>query len=608
MCGIAGFTGKERAVPYLLDCLDKLEYRGYDSAGIALMGEKEIEITRCTGKLSVLTSVIMSKRRSNSACGIGHTRWATHGKPDEKNAHPHLSYKGNFAVVHNGIIENYAEIKNELIKEGITFHSETDTEVIAHLLEKNYEGDFLQAIKKTLPLLNGSYAIAVLCKDCPDSIFCSRWGSPLVLGKNQNGTFVSSDVMSLLKYTDEIYKLDGGESAFIHKNRIEFFDKDMNPTEKEAEKINLNIDSAEKNGFPHFMLKEIFEQEKTVKDTLAEYVKNGDICFPDFEKAEKEIKNINRIVFIGCGSAFHVGMTGKYVTESLTGIYTSAETASEWRYSDSPLDKNCLAVFISQSGETADTLAALRKAREKGALTLSIVNVKGSSLADESELVIHTKAGPEIAVATTKAYTAQLITVYLLAIKIGKSIGKLDENAVDSLIRELISSPQKIACALETLPSVTQKLADEFFTSQHMYFIGRNTDFAAATEGALKMKEVSYIPCEAYAAGELKHGTISLIEKGTPVIAITANNEITSKTLSNIKEVKARGATVIAVAGKENKFLLDYDRIIPVPSSCRHFTALYSGIALQLFAYYTAKNRGCDIDKPRNLAKSVTVE
>lgn len=608
MCGIAGFTGNERAVPYLLDCLGKLEYRGYDSAGLALTDEDKIEVTRCAGKLSVLTSVMMSKKQSKSCCGIGHTRWATHGKPDEKNAHPHLSYKKNFAVVHNGIIENYAEIKQELIKDGITFHSETDTEVIAHLFEKNYNGDFLQAARKTLPLLRGSYAIAVLCKDYPDSIFCSRWGSPIVIGRNKNGSFISSDVMSLLNYTNEIYKLEGGESALVSKDKIEFFDSNIKPTEKKTERIILNADSADKKGFPHFMLKEIYEQEETVRNTLNEYVRNGNVLFPDFERCESKIKHIERIIFVGCGSAFHVGLSGKYVFEALTGIHTTAETASEWRYSDSVIDKNCLAVFISQSGETADTLAALKKAREKGAHTLSIVNVAGSSLANESESVIYTKAGPEIAVATTKAYTAQLVTIYLLAIKTGLIKGKLDKNSTGLLLHELMRMPKKIAAMLDYLPNVTEKLAEEFFTSNHMYFIGRNTDFSAACEGALKLKEVSYIPCEAYAAGELKHGTISLIEKGTPVIAIMGNRRIIPKTLSNIKEVRARGATVIAVADKKSTCGLDCDRIIPIPETEEYFTSLYSGIALQLLAYHIAKRRGCDIDKPRNLAKSVTVE
>lgn len=608
MCGIAGFTGKDRAVPYLLDCLGKLEYRGYDSAGIALSGKNGIEVIRSKGNLSVLTSVVMSKKQNNSCCGIGHTRWATHGKPDEKNAHPHLSNNGTFAVVHNGIIENYAEIKKELTENGIVFRSETDTEVIAQLLEKNYSGDFIYAIKETLKRLKGSYAIAVLCKDFPDRIFCSRWGSPLVLGKNDKGCFVSSDVMSLVKYTDEIYKLDGGESAMVSPDGIEFFDSSMKAISKASEKIILDADSVEKNGFEHFMLKEIYEQSETVKNMLSEYTKNRKIHFPDFEINKELINKIKRITFIGCGSAFHVGITGKYVFESLSGIYADAQTASEWRYSDSPLDESCLAVFISQSGETADTLAALRKARSMGAVTLSIVNVVSSSVASESDYVIYTKAGPEIAVATTKAYTAQLIAVYLLAIKSGILTGKLTKTYADELLSEIEKSPAAISSVLEDLANQTEKLAQELYTSSHIYFIGRNTDYAAATEGALKLKEVSYIPCEAYAAGELKHGTISLIEKGTPVIALSGNKKLYSKTLSNIKELQARGANIIAFGDFEDKEKAAFSKTISVPPISSHFSALYQGIALQLLAYYIAKKRENDIDRPRNLAKSVTVE
>lgn len=610
MCGIVGFAGRERAVPYLIDCLGKLEYRGYDSAGIALSGERNIEVTKRKGSLSVLTSVLLSHRQSNSMCGIGHTRWATHGEPNAKNAHPQMSSNGYFAVVHNGIIENYAALKCELISQGCEFHSETDTEVIAQLLEKNYEGDFLSAVKKTLCRLEGSYAVAILCKDFPGKIFCCRWGSPIVLAKTEKGNFISSDVASLLKYTDEIYKLDGGECALVDCDGIEFFDSDMKRVEKKSERVAWSVDDAEKKGYEHFMLKEIFEQSETAEKMLSEYVRNGEIGFPDFGISKEEALRIKRIIFIGCGSAYHVGITGKYVTERLTGIYTSAEVASEWRYGDSPVGEDCLCVVISQSGETADTLAALRKAKASGARVLGIVNVVGSSVADESDSVLYTRAGPEIAVATTKAYTAQLFSVYLLAVKLAELTGRITEEKRKALLSELNGIKESLPSALKRLDTECRRLADELFTSEQIYFIGRNTDYAAATEGALKLKEISYIPCEAYAAGELKHGTISLIEKGTPVVALMGNGEVFAKTLSNVREVKSRGARVIALGdGKrlepESAF---FDEMLSLPDCDGLFSAVYQGAALQLFAYYIARNKGCDIDKPRNLAKSVTVE
>lgn len=610
MCGIVGFAGKERAVPYLIDCLGRLEYRGYDSAGIALSGENKIEVTKRKGSLSVLTGVLMSRRQSDSHCGIGHTRWATHGEPSEKNAHPHLSEKGLFAVVHNGIIENYETLKGELISQGFSFSSDTDTEVIAQLLEKNYEGDFLSAVKKTLSRLEGSYAVAVLCRDCPGKIFCCRWGSPIVLAHTEKGSFISSDITSLLKYTDEIYKLDGGECALVDCDGIEFFDPEMKKITKRAEKISWNAEDAEKRGYRHFMLKEIYEQSETVEKTLGEYVRGGKISFPDCELSEEEMRKIKRLVFIGCGSAYHVCLTGKYVAERLTGLYASAEIASEWRYGSSPVGEDCICVVISQSGETADTLAALRKARSAGARVISIVNVVGSSVASESDGVLYTRAGPEIAVATTKAYTAQLFCVYLLALKIAELTGKITDGEVRQLVSELFCIRNQLPSLLKALDEKCKSLADELYSCPHLYFIGRNTDCAAAMEGALKLKEISYIPCEAYAAGELKHGTISLIERGTVVVALMGNGEVFSKTFSNVREVKSRGARVIALADKKSleENAAFFDEGITLPSCNGMFSAVYQGAALQLLAYYIADNRGCDIDKPRNLAKSVTVE
>lgn len=610
MCGIVGFAGKERAVPYLISCLERLEYRGYDSAGIALSEKGKIDVTRRKGRLSFLTSELMSKKQSQSQCGIGHTRWATHGAPEERNAHPHLSSNGYFAVVHNGIIENYQQLKDELIARNVTFSSDTDTEVIAQLLEKNYQGDFLSAVRKTLSRLEGSYAVAILCRDLPGKIFCSRWGSPIVLAKTDKGSFISSDVTSLLGYTDEFYKLEGGESALADEQGIEFFDKDMKQIQKQSEKIMWTEADAEKNGYEHFMLKEIFEQPETVERLVDGYVKNNEIVFPDISLSDKELLDIKRIVFLGCGSAYHAGLAAKYFTAELTGILCQAETASEWRYSGDKADGHTLCVLISQSGETADTLAALRKAKAEGGKTLAVVNVVSSSVASEGDSVLYTRAGPEIAVATTKAYTAQLITLYMLAIRLATLKGKITPSQQSGYITELMSVGRKTDELLQTLPSEVERLSREYYMSEQMFFIGRGTDCAAAMEGALKLREISYIPCHAYAAGELKHGTISLIENGTAVVALMGNRRLFSKTLSNVKEVKSRGARVIALCTRE-----DYEKnsdfcdcFIPVCESDSLLSLVYEGIILQLFAYYTAKKRGCDIDKPRNLAKSVTVE
>lgn len=610
MCGIVGFTGREKAVPYLLGCLEKLEYRGYDSAGIALSEQNGIDVTKRKGRLSFLTSELMSKKQSSSRCGIGHTRWATHGAPEEKNAHPHLSERGCFAVVHNGIIENYEKLKKELVAENVHFRSDTDTEVIAQLIEKNYKGDFFQAVKSTLSVLEGSYAVAILCKDMPGKIFCSRWGSPIVLAKTDKGNFISSDVTSLLTYTDEIYKLDGGESAMIDENEIEFFDKDMNKLCKTPEKIMWSVADAEKKGFSHFMLKEIFEQPETVGRLIDSYTENGEIIFPDIKLSDGELRNIEKIIFIGCGSAYNAGLAAKYFISELTGIYCQAETASEWRYSSNGADENTLCVFISQSGETADTLAALRKAKSQGCKTLGIVNVVSSSVADESSSVLYTRAGPEIAVATTKAYTAQLVSLYFFALKLAYLKGKITALRLKEYINELYKLKEEIAGMLERLPSVIKSLSREYCMSEQIYFIGRNTDCAAAMEGALKLKEISYIPCHAYAAGELKHGTISLIENGTAVVALMGNRALFSKMLSNVKEVKSRGARVIALCTQgDRKNSGDFcDCFIDIPEANSMTACIYQGIILQLFAYYTAEKRGCDIDKPRNLAKSVTVE
>ncbi len=611
MCGIAGFTGKDKAVPYLIDCLERLEYRGYDSAGIALCGKEAFDVIKRSGKLAELKKAVYPEVKWESRCGIGHTRWATHGSPTEKNAHPHISDKGKFAIVHNGIIENYIELKSELLAEGVRFSSETDSEVIAQLLEKYYVEDFSDAVKKTLCRLEGAFAVAVLCKDYPGRIFCARKGSPLVLCFNDKGGFVSSDVTSLVGYSKEIYRLDDGECAFISADGAEFFDFSMGKIAKEPEKLNISAEDAQKQGYEHFMLKEIFEQEQTAARTVSKHIRGDKIIFESAETLFDDTARIKRIVYVGCGSAYHVCLSAKYVTESLAGICCSAEIASEWRYSASPVDSDTLCVFISQSGETADTLAALQKAKKSGARTLGIVNVPSSSLAVKSGFVIYTAAGTEIAVATTKAYTAQLITVYLLALKLAKTRNSIKDSDFKRLLDFIKGVPEQIAEMLSVASEQAQELAQELYNGSQIYFIGRNTDYAAALEAALKLKEVSYIPCEAYPSGELKHGTISLIEKGTFVAALMGNNDVITKTMSNVKEVKSRGARVIAVGCKalmpEDVFTKE-DRILSVPFSESVFSALYEGIALQLLAYYVAKKRKCDIDMPRNLAKSVTVE
>lgn len=607
MCGIAGFTGRDRAVPYLIDCLERLEYRGYDSSGIALCRNNDIDVIKRSGKLSELKKAVLCIENCDCYCGIGHTRWATHGSPTENNAHPHLSQSGTFAIVHNGIIENYAQLKGELENDGVSFISDTDSEVIAQLLEKNYDGSFSEAARKTLFRLDGAFAFAAVCKDFPGKIFCAKKGSPLVLCRNEMGVFISSDVTSVVSYTDSIYRLEDGECAFITADSIEFFDFYMREIEKSSEKLTVSADDAKKQGYEHFMLKEIFEQEQTVNKTVLKHVRGDDICFEGADLLFENADSIKRIVFIGCGSAYHVCLSAKYVTESLAGICCSAEVASEWRYSASPVDSGTLCVFISQSGETADTLAALEKAKNSGAITLSIVNVPSSSLAVKSEFVIYTAAGAEIAVATTKAYTAQLITVYLIALKFAGIKGK----PYKKMLGFIKSSSGGIAEIFSGLLTKIQNTAQEIYKSKQIYFIGRNTDYPAALEGALKLKEVSYIPCEAYPAGELKHGTISLIEKGTVVVALAGNSDVLVKILSNVKEVKARGARIIAVGSIKDisgDLFSAEDRVIAVPFSESVFSALYEGVVLQLLAYYVAKNRGCDIDMPRNLAKSVTVE
>ena len=610
MCGIVGYIGKNRAVPYLLEGLEKLEYRGYDSAGIATVENGSLRILKTKGRVSSLEALIASERQSPAHIGIGHTRWATHGKPSDSNAHPHESQSGLFCVVHNGVIENYLTLKAELQAQGVTFRSETDTEVIAHLLEKNFDGDFVSTVRKTTAMLEGAYALCILCRDFPEQIVCTRWGSPLVLGKTEEGCFIASDISALLRHTNDFFYLDGNETVLVTAQGMTFFDKTGAPVQKQSRHLDVDVSAAQKDGYDHFMLKEIMEQPKAVGDTIRSRItKDGEIAFEDFHLTDSEVRALQRITIVACGSAYHAGAVGKYVIEKMARLPVEIDIASEFRYRDPVLDAHTLVILISQSGETADTLAALRLANEQGAKTLCIVNVVSSSIANEGGSVIYTHAGPEIAVATTKAYAAQVSVFYLLAGYLAQKKGLLTGDAFASYVRDLLALPELIGETLNACNAQMQALSQMFIPLEHAYFIGRNLDYACAMEASLKLKEISYIHSEAYAAGELKHGTISLIEKGTLVVALCACSAVFPKTLSNIKEVKARGARVLAVAtDAENAALSEVDYKVILPNVNALFSVSLEVLPMQLLGYYTAKSRGCDIDKPRNLAKSVTVE
>lgn len=606
MCGIIGYTGKNKAVPYLIKGLSCLEYRGYDSSGIAIFEKDGITSLKAKGRLYELKNT-MRGFESEAKCGIGHTRWATHGEPSDINAHPHSSTSGKFTLVHNGIIENYLTLKKELISEGFTFTSQTDTEVAVNLLEKYYEGDVLAAIDKCTELLEGSYALGIMCRDFPDRIYSVRKSSPLICAVSEEGTFISSDITALLPYTKEVYTLKENEKAVLDKTSLTFYGENGEEITKTAEPVLWSESSAEKNGFDHYMLKEIYEQPKVLKDTVNFCRENGKLL-PQIKELKKSFFTLEKICFVGCGSAYHVGVAGKVITEKLCNITCIAQTASEFRYGSTPIDEKTLCIFISQSGETADTLAALLKAKENKAKILSIVNVAGSSIARESDNVLYTMAGPEIAVATTKAYTAQLVSVYLFAVCLAHERWQMKRKEKTLLLSEIDLLPEKIAKVIEDKDKI-KNLSAFFEGRSDGYFIGRGSDYAAALEGSLKMKEISYIHTEAYPAGELKHGTISLIEKGTPVVALCCDSMLFKKTLSNIKEVKARGADVIIFSKEKFRSdLTDEENVFFLPDTPDVFSVLCESVALQLLSYYTALDKGCDIDKPRNLAKSVTVE
>ena len=608
MCGIVGYTGTQEAAPILLEGLKKLEYRGYDSAGIAVLNDNLIAVSKVTGRISNLCERTADGKNCPGTVGIGHTRWATHGAPTDTNAHPHMSNDGKFAVVHNGIIENYIALREELIQKGYRFESQTDTEVIVHLIEMYYTGDLKKAVIKTSARLQGSYALGVVCTDEPEKVYVAREASPLILGVGVGENYFASDVTALVSYTRNAIYMDDGEFAEITPDSITVFNPAGQPTHKKISRITWDIQSAEKGGYEHFMLKEIIEQPRAVKATIAPRIKDGEIILDETELTADYLESINKIVITACGSAYYAGCAGKYAIEKLCRIPVQVELASELRYSDPLIDEHTLLVVLSQSGETADTIAAMKECKNRGAKTLAVVNVVGSTIANTADHTLYTWAGPEIAVATTKGYTTQVSVLYLFALYAAKKMNRIDDELYNTLLAALKTLPKKIQEALD-MNSAIPTLAKKYHGADSMFFIGRNTDYAVALEGALKMKEISYIHAESYAAGELKHGTIALIEEHQPVIAMCCNESIMEKTMSNIVEVKARGAEVLAVTFKDNQKIVSLaDDMIYVPKIETIFTAAVEIVPLQLLAYYVAKENGCDIDKPKNLAKSVTVE
>lgn len=608
MCGIVGYIGDSQAAPILLDGIQKLEYRGYDSAGIAVFDGSKIIMEKVMGRLKGLYELTKGGDSMPGTSGIGHTRWATHGCPSDTNAHPHFNKEHSIVVVHNGIIENYSKLKKKLEKKGYEFVSETDTEVLVHLLTEYYDGDPVATIEKVMRRVEGSYALGIMFQDHPHHIYAARKDSPLIVGCSPMGNLIASDVPAILKYTRNVYYMENEEIVCLSKENIRFYNIDGESLQKEQVTIEWDIDAAEKGGYEHFMLKEIYEQPKAVRDTLSPRLKNKDVVIEELGMTDEEIRNIRKIVIVACGSAYHAGVTGKYVLEKMARIPVEVDLASEFRYRDPIYEDHTLAIIISQSGETADSLAALREAKSNGVSVLGIVNVVGSSIAREADKVMYTWAGPEISVATTKAYSAQLAALYLLAVKfawVRRTISKEE-------FMELQQALQKLPDQIEELLGMKEKIqrfANRYLAADHMFFIGRGIDYAISLEGSLKLKEISYIHSEAYAAGELKHGTISLIEDGTLVVAVATQENLYPKTISNIVEVKTRGAFVMAVTNEGHEEIeKTADYVIYIPKTSPYFTNSLAIIPLQLFGYYVSLGRGLDVDKPRNLAKSVTVE
>ncbi len=612
MCGIVGFTGEHQAAPILLDGLSKLEYRGYDSSGIAVRdGSKDAEVLKAKGRLKILAEKTNGGKSVKGTCGIGHTRWATHGEPSENNAHPHVSDDGNVVAVHNGIIENYQELKSKLVRKGYTFYSETDTEVAVKLVDyyyKKYGEDPVEAVNHAIVRIRGSYALVMMFKDFPEEIYVARKDSPMILGVADGESYVASDVPAILKYTRNVYYIGNQEMARVRKGEITFYNLDGDEIEKECKTIEWDAEAAEKGGYEHFMMKEIHEQPKVVADTLNSVLKDGVIDLSDVGLSDDEIKNISAIQIVACGSAYHVGMVGQYVLEDLARIPVRVELASEFRYRNPILDKNTLVIVISQSGETADSLAALREAKARGIKTLGIVNVVGSSIAREAENVFYTLAGPEISVATTKAYSTQLIAMYALAVQFAKIRGQITEEQYAGYIADMQQIPEKIKRILEDKERI-QWFAAKQMNAKDVFFVGRGIDYAICMEGSLKMKEISYIHSEAYAAGELKHGTISLIKDGTLVIGVLTQSALFEKTVSNMVECKSRGAYLMGLTTAGNYNIEESaDFTVYIPEIDEHFATSLAVIPLQLMGYYVSVAKGLDVDKPRNLAKSVTVE
>lgn len=608
MCGIVGYIGSKNATDILLEGLGKLEYRGYDSAGIAVIKDNSIQVEKRKGRLAVLKESLEDNHVEGNV-GIGHTRWATHGEPSDVNSHPHLNNEHTVAVVHNGIIENYLSLRQELTEKGYTFKSETDTEVLPFLIDYYYEGDLVEAVKKTISRLEGAYALGIIHKHHPDMLIAVRKDSPLVIGVGEGENFIASDIPAILNYTRQVYLIDNNEMAVLTNDSVEIMKTDGTKVDKEIYNVEWDVEAAEKGGYAHFMLKEIHEQPKAVKDTLSPRVdKDGMVNIKDLKLDEDYIKRINKVYMVACGTAYHAGLIGKAFIEKYANIPVLADIASEFRYANPFIDENTLMIVVSQSGETADTLAALRLAKEKGAKVLAVTNVVGSSIARESDYVFYTWAGPEIAVASTKAYTTQIIGLALISLDMALKRGTIDEIKVKEIVGQIWKLSDKIEMILNREEEI-KDMANEIHTSEDIFYIGRGLDYYLALEGSLKLKEISYIHSEAMAAGELKHGTLALIDKKTPVIAIATQDSLYDKMLSNIKEVKARGAYVIGVAKETNKEIEEIvDKVIYIPEVMDELATPIAVVPLQMLAYYVALNRGCDIDKPRNLAKSVTVE
>lgn len=610
MCGIVGYIGHRQATDFLLEGMSKLEYRGYDSAGIAVLGPNHIiKIQKKVGRLANLEAMV-EREPNEGTLGIGHTRWATHGRPSDMNSHPHASADGKFAVVHNGIIENYMPIKEKLIAKGYKFTSETDTEVVAHLLSDLYDGNFESTVRRMLQQVEGAYALAIICTDYPDTIIATKKENPLVIGLGDGENFVASDIPAIIKYTRDTYILNDGEFAVITKDSVSVSDRDGNPINKKVFHVNWNAEAAEKGGYEHFMLKEIHEQPKAIRDTLTGRISkdNKQVIFEELNWDAADVASIDKILITACGTAYHAGLMAKYYIEQLARIPVEVDIASEYRYRNPLTNNKTLAIVVSQSGETSDTLAALKEAKRLGARSLAVTNVVGSSIAREADQTIHTWAGPEIAVASTKAYTTQLAALLLLAIYLGQLNGKLSPALAETILTDLHRLPELCHKIFENVDDI-KEFARHYGFKEDAFFLGRSMDYAVAMEGALKLKEISYIHAEAYAGGELKHGTLALIEEGVPVIGLATQDDVRDKMLSNIKEVKARDAIVIGVGIQGDVELAKFvDHTIYVPAADRFTLPILTVIPLQLLSYYAAITRGTDVDKPRNLAKSVTVE